>query len=342
MKVTEKNLIIGGVTVEPGEVKDVPLFIAKQYDFTAIHMPVKVICGIKEGPNLFVCAAVHGDEVNGVEIIKRLSQHKSLKNIKGTLILVPIVNAFGFNALSRYMPDRRDLNRCFPGSLHGSLSSRLAHLFVTEILDKSTHGIDLHSGSHHRTNLPQIRACLSTKETLDIAQAFNVPVILDAQIIEGSLRNVAFEKKIPLIVYEAGESLRYDEIAIQHGLRGVLSVMYTLGMIELKEKRTKKFHSIVAKGNFWIRSPHSGIVIIKKKLGVIVKPGELLGVISDPLGNNNIEIRAEKEGLIIGYTLLPLVNRGDAVFHIATFERTHLIEKSIEAFNDDKFDYEER
>ncbi len=342
MKVTEENLIIGGVTIEPGEVKDVPLFIAKQYDFTEIHMPVKVFCGIKEGPNLFICAAVHGDEVNGVEIIKRLSQHKALQNIKGTLILVPIVNAFGFNALSRYMPDRRDLNRSFPGNIHGSLSSRLAHLFVTEILNKCTHGIDLHSGSHHRTNLPQIRACLDTKETLTMAHAFNVPVILDAQIIDGSLRKVAYEKKIPFIVYEAGESLRYDEIAIQNGLQGVLSVMSSLGMIEQTKRKKKKFHSIVAKGNFWIRSPHSGIVIIQKRLGTIVKPKELLGVISDPLGNNNIEIRAEKEGLIIGYNLLPLVNRGDAVFHIATFEKTHLIEKSLEVFNDDKFDYEER
>ncbi len=342
MKVTEKNLIIGGVTIEPGEVKDVALFIAKQYDFTEIHMPVKVIRGTAEGPYLFICAAVHGDEVNGVEVIKRLSQHKALQNIKGTLILVPIVNAFGFNALSRYMPDRRDLNRCFPGNIHGSLSSRLAHLFVTEIVDKCTHGIDLHSGSHHRTNLPQIRACLFNKETIDIARAFNVPVILDAQVIEGSLRKVAFGKKMPLLVYEAGESLRYDEVAIQSGLHGVLSVMHALSMIEHKEKKQKKVRSIVAKGNFWIRSPHSGIVIVKKKLGTIVHPGELLGIISDPLGNNNIEIRAEKEGLIIGYTLLPLVNRGDAVFHIATFERTQLIEKSLEAFNDDKFDYEER
>lgn len=336
-----KNLIIGGHKIRPGETKDVNLFISKLYDFTDTFMPVKVIRGIEDGPRLFVCATVHGDEVNGIEIIKRLMNHKRLKDIKGTLVAVPIVNVFGFNNMIRYLPDRRDLNRCFPGSKKGSLGARLAHLFVTEILNKCTHGIDLHTGSRHRTNLPQVRACLNDSETSRLSHQFDVPVILNAQLINGSLRKVAYRKKIPLIVFEGGEPLRYDEIAIRVGLSGVLSVMQALGMIPAEAKKSKSIKSFTANDSYWERAPHSGILIIKKKLGSLIDKNDLLGVISDPLGNDNIEIHAQGKGIIIGHTQLPLVNRGDAMFHVATFDRAKQVHRSIQQF-DDKFDYEER
>ncbi|MBZ0165548.1 MAG: succinylglutamate desuccinylase/aspartoacylase family protein [Candidatus Omnitrophica bacterium] len=334
------ELIIGGQSIGPGETKDINIFVAKQYDFTEISMPVKVIRGREDGPRLFVCAAIHGDEVIGVEIIKRLINNKALKKLRGTLIAAPIVNVFGFNNLTRYLPDRRDLNRCFPGSPGGSLAARLANLFLTEIVDNSTHGIDIHTGSRHRTNLPQVRAGLQDPQTAQLAREFHVPVILDADVIQGSLRQVVSERKIPLLVFEGGEALRYDEVVIRSGLSGILAVMNRLEMITL-QKRGKNVEPIVAKGRYWVRAVHSGILIIKKRLGSIVKEGDLLGVISDPLGNNNFEIRVDKPGLIIGYSQLPLVNRGDAIFHIATFERHKMLEKSLEDF-DDKFDYEER
>ena len=335
------KLIIGGTEVLPGESKEIDLFLGKQYDFTEIYMPVKVVRGKKDGPLLFVSAAIHGDEVNGVEIIRRLLSHRSLSRISGTLICVPIVNVFGFNNLDRYLPDRRDLNRCFPGSLNGSLASSLAHLFVKEIVDKCTHGIDLHTGSRHRINLPQIRACFKVRGTKSLANEFDVPVILNSVPIEGTLRQVAFERKIPFLVFEGGEPLRYDDISIRSGVAGILSVMRELGMIKRSLKRTKKVRSFTAKGSYWVRAPHGGILIIKKKLGSIIKKNDLLGIVSDPLGNDNIEIRARKKGIIICNNQLPVVNRGDAVFNVATFESTEPLQKSMEQF-DDRFDYEEQ
>ena len=335
------KLIIGGTEVLPGESKEIDLFLGKQYDFTEIYMPVKVVRGKKDGPLLFVSAAIHGDEVNGVEIIRRLLSHRSLSRISGTLICVPIVNVFGFNNLDRYLPDRRDLNRCFPGSLNGSLASRLAHLFVKEIVDKCTHGIDLHTGSRHRINLPQIRACFKVRGTKSLANEFDVPVILNSVPIEGTLRQVAFERKIPFLVFEGGEPLRYDDISIRSGVAGILSVMRELGMIKRSLKRTRKVRSFTAKGSYWVRAPHGGILIIKKKLGSIIKKNDLLGIVSDPLGNDNIEIRARKKGIIICNNQLPVVNRGDAVFNVATFESTEPLQKSMEQF-DDRFDYEEQ
>lgn len=334
------TITIGGVTIAPGETKDIDIVVAKQYDFTDLDMPVRVIRGREDGPRLFVCAAIHGDEVIGVEIIRRLIGHKSLRKLRGTLIAVPVVNVFGFNNLTRYLPDRRDLNRCFPGSESGSLAARLANIFVEEIMGNATHGIDIHTGSRHRTNLPQVRASLQDKYITALAKEFDVPVILDADIIDGSLREVAVKQNVPLLVFEAGEALRYDEVAIRSGLSGILAVMRRLEMIAPSAK-IKRVDPIIAKGRYWIRADQSGILSIKKRLGSLVNKGDLLGRISDPLGNHHIEMRVDKPGLIIGYSQLPLVNRGDAIFHIATFEKQSSVEKSLTDF-DDKFDYEER
>ncbi len=334
------DFTIGNTKIGYGESKEINLFIGKQYDFTEIQMPVKVVRGKKDGPLLFISAAIHGDEVNGVEIIKRLLRHKSLNRISGTLICVPIVNVFGFNNLDRYLPDRRDLNRCFPGSPTGSLGSRLAHLFLTEIVDKCTHGIDLHTGSRHRKNLPQIRASLKVRGTRKLAHEFDVPVILDTDVIDGSLRKAAFERKIPFLVFEGGEPLRYDTVAIRSGVAGILSVMRAIGMIKRPVRKTKKVKSFTAKGRYWVRAPHGGIFINKRKLGSIIKKNDLLGIISDPLDNDNFEIRATKKGIIICNSQLPLVNRGDALIHVATFERIKPLVRSMEQF-DDRFDYDD-
>lgn len=331
---------IGEHVIKLGETKEFDLLVAKQYDFTEMRMPVKVIRGKEDGPRLFVCAAIHGDEVNGTEIIKRLIKSRSFKKIKGTLVVVPIVNLFGFNSLSRYLPDRRDLNRCFPGSLTGSLTSRLAYLFVNEIMSQCTHGIDLHTGAIHRTNLPQIRVSLKDRKSARLAHAFNVPVILDSDFIDGTLRKTAYEQKIPILVFEGGEALRYDEVTIRSGIDGVLAVMDKLGMIE-RPKKKNKIQSYIAKGRSWVRAPHGGSLIIKKQLGSLVNKDDVLAVISDPLGNENIKMRAPKKGIIVGQTQLPLVNRGDAVFHLATFEKTKSLVQSIGEF-DDRFDYESR
>jgi hypothetical protein len=326
---------IGNVTVERGERKRIELEIAKLYDYTDMTMPVEVIRGKEDGPILFVSAAMHGDEINGVEIARRLLGQKILKKIKGTLIVVPVINVFGYNSKSRYLPDRRDLNRSFPGSPSGSLASRLANIFLTEIVDKCTHGIDLHTAAVHRRNLPQIRASLRVSETLRLAKAFGVPVVLNSKIREGSLRAAFVERDIRLLVYEAGEALRFNDDAIKSGLIGVLSVMKNIGMIdELDFKPRRLKESYVANSSYWVRAKESGALITTKKLGSKIKANELIGRISDPFGIHISKIYSEKAGILIGKTTIPLVNEGDALFHIASFDDNSAVRDSVQSFED--------
>lgn len=328
------DFIIGGVTVKRGERKRILLDVAKLYDFTDMNIPIEVIRGKKDGPILFVSGAVHGDEINGVEIVRQILGKKALSRIKGTLIAVPIVNVFGFNTKSRYLPDRRDLNRSFPGSDNGSLTGQLAHIFMKEIVEKCTHGIDLHCAAINRINLPQIRACLDDQETQRMAEAFKVPVVLHSDLRDGSLRQATRELQIPTLLFEGGEALRFNGKVIKSGVQGVLSVMREIGMLApLKNKPAKK-EVFVARSSHWIRAPHSGILSAKKKIGQRVKKKEILGIISDPFGIEKHEILARKTGIIIGAATLPLLNKGDAVFHVATFENAGDVEEHVDMFEE--------
>lgn len=330
-----KELIIAGQSIKPDTRKRIDIDVAKLYDYTKMALSLEVIRGKEEGPTLFVSAAMHGDEINGVEICRRLLQHKVLKKIKGTIIVVPIINVFGFNNKSRYLPDRRDLNRSFPGSASGSLAARLANIFLTEIVDKCTHGIDLHTGAIYRSNLPQLRASLHVPETLRLAEAFGSPVIINSSIREGSLRSVVIQRDIRLLVFEGGEALRFDENVIKSGLFGVLSVMKAIGMIEDNAINTRKQkESFVAKSSTWFRAPTSGILTGSKNLGARVKAGEVIGKISDPFAKHLAKITATNSGIIIGRTELTLVNEGDALFHIASFEDTKAVAAGVESFGE--------
>lgn len=320
-----KDIRIGGVRILPGERKKISLELARLYDFTEMSIPVEVVRGRKPGPILFVSGALHGDEINGVEIIKRLLNHKAIQNISGTLVAVPIVNVFGFVHKSRYLPDRRDLNRSFPGSDKGSLAALLAYKFMKEIVEKCDYGIDLHTGAIHRTNFPQIRVNLQDKQSARLAHAFGAKVVIHSSPIEGSMRQSALAKEIPVIVYEGGEALRFDEPMIKQGLFGILSVMQHLGMVPGKKEKAKK-EAFVAHSTTWVRAPHSGILRAFHELGCFVKKDELLGVISNPFGEHTIDVVATRTGMVIGTTVLPLVNEGDALFHIASFEEAKIQE----------------
>ena len=203
---------IAGVVIKPGQRISLEIPVPSLYTHTELEMPVHVVHGRKSGPTLFLSGAVHGDEINGVEIIRRVLRTKSLARLHGTLLAIPVVNIFGFINQSRYLPDRRDLNRSFPGSESGSLAARIAHRFLNEIVARCTHGIDLHTGAIHRDNLPQVRAVLDDEETEKMARAFKPPVILNTSIVEGSLREAVEKLDIAVIVYEAGEALRFDEV----------------------------------------------------------------------------------------------------------------------------------
>ena len=322
---------LGGVSVEPGGREIVSLPVAQLYTATSLHMQVKVVNGRRAGPVMFVSAAVHGDELNGVEIVRRLLRLKALDALRGTLLAVPVVNIHGFLDQSRYMPDRRDLNRSFPGSPRGSIAARLAHTFVEHVVQKASFGIDLHTGAVDRANLPQVRANLDDPATQDIAMAFGAPVLINAAMREGSLRACAAASGIPMLVYEAGEALRFDELSIRAGLRGIMRVMRRVGMLPDK-RHARKSSPVIARSTSWMRSPISGIVTGMVGLGRSVSKDEVIGKVSDPLGDQESEIISRFDGIVIGRSNLPLAHEGDALVHVAAFSDVERAADALEEF----------
>lgn len=321
---------IGQQTVAPGTRRTVDLPVSVMSDHTPVTMSTHVIHGRRDGPVVFVSAGVHGDEIIGVEIVRRLLRMPSLKSLRGTLIAVPIVNAFGFLSNSRYLPDRRDLNRCFPGTEGGSLASRLAHIFMDEIVARCDLGIDLHSAAVHRTNMPQIRISPNHRETFRLARVFGAPVILYSRLREGSLRAAAKESGVDVLLYEAGEALRFDEMAVRAGVSGILRVLRDRQMLPSKgiSKPTRK--SLVSISSRWLRAPQGGLLRSFKSEGDMVEAGETLAVVSDPFGEVEIPVDADRAGLIVGRTVFPSVNEGDALFHVAQVADTDDAEETLE------------
>ena len=326
-----RTFSIGGIQISPGERTTISLPMARLYTHDKITLPVHVIHGRRSGPTMFVCAAVHGDEINGVEIIRRLLDFKSLNNLKGTLLAIPVVNPFGFIQRARYLPDRRDLNRSFPGTPKGSQAGRLAHLFMTEIATHCDFGIDLHTGSNFRSNLPQIRASLEDPKTLELATVFGTPVVVPSELREGSLREAIASLGKPVLVYEGGEALYFNESAIRTGLRGVLNVMRHTGMLASGRIR-KSPDPIITDRTSWVRASMSGVFSRRSRLGELVKRGRLLGKLSDPLGDESEDIIAPFTGVVIGQLNLPLVHEGDALVHLAKVPDQSEAEEALDDF----------
>jgi predicted deacylase len=326
-------LVIGGVSVEAGESRSIDLPVSRLHTHTEMTMPVRVVRGREPGPALFVCAAVHGDEICGVEIIRRLLSHRALKTIAGTLIAVPVVNVFGFIGHSRYLPDRRDLNRMFPGSEKGSLAARLAHLFMSEVVANATHGIDIHTGALHRQNLPHVRVRSQTAETFKLAEVFGVPLVLQSDLRDGSLREAVANTGKPVLMFEAGEALRFDEWAVRAGLRGVLNVMAHLQMVQPTRSTTKRLGPpVYAESSTWVRASESGILRTEVALGAAVRQGTRLGTVGDPFGDREVAVLAPVDGIVVGRSNIPLVYEGDALFHIARVEPTADVEQTLALF----------
>lgn len=313
-----KPFELAGRRIAPGQRGTIDLPVSSLSDHTPVTMSCHVIHGKRPGPVMFVSAAIHGDEVIGVEIVRRLLRTPTLDRLAGTLIAVPIVNTFGFLNQSRYLPDRRDLNRCFPGSPTGSLAARLAYLFLTEIVQRCDFGIDLHSAAVQRTNLPQVRINPGSDRLTHMAEVFGAPVILPSKQRDGSLRKAAAESGVDMLLYEAGEGLRFDEYAARTGVLGILRVMNELGMVAARGITKPKMRPIRSKTSFWLRAPAGGLVRMFKQSGDTVRIGEVLGIVSDPFGENESEIVASEAGIIVGRSNLPVINEGDALFHIAT------------------------
>ena len=315
---SRKNEVVtvDGFDVAPGERRRIEIPMARLPTQGHQRLAVEVVNGASAGPRLWLSAAIHGDELNGLEIIHRVLRGLDPTRLAGSLLAVPIVNVFGFIHQDRYLPDRRDLNRSFPGSARGSLASRLAHLFMTEIVERSTHGVDLHTGSHHRTNLPQVRGDLNDEATRRCAVAFGAPVVIHGEAPDGSLRKAVARRGIPIVVYEAGEPQRFDPEAIEMGVAGVLRLMAALGMRDGVDDPPPGL-MLEARKRSWVRARRSGILRLEARLGDRVKARQQLGTIEEVLGGDSVPLRSTHDGLVIGHTANPLVYQGDAVLHVA-------------------------
>jgi hypothetical protein len=327
------DFAIADAQVTPGSSTRVNLPLPGLYTNDPVTMPVHVTHGRRDGPVVFISAAVHGDEINGVEIIRRLLHMPQLRRLHGTLLLVPIVNLFGFHNRSRYLPDRRDLNRSFPGNTTGSMASRLAQVFVSEVVARADLGIDLHTAAIHRDNLPQIRADINDPLLAPLAKAFSAPVLLHSAAPTGSLRGAAAELGVSVMVYEAGEALRFDEVSIRIGLRGIINTLRQLAMLPAA-RRAKSRPSAQLRSSTWLRAPQSGILRAQAGLGDLVEKGAALALVADPAGHSEQVVAAPYDGVVIGRTNLPLVFEGEAVFHVGRARQTSLLESHLDLLQD--------
>ncbi|PSW46373.1 succinylglutamate desuccinylase/aspartoacylase family protein [Photobacterium leiognathi] len=321
-----------GLTIEAGKHVNCELEIARLYTHSPLSVSVDVLHGKHPGPVLLINAAIHGDELNGIEVVRQVIDKIDLNKLYGTIIAVPVVNVFGFIHKSRYLPDRRDLNRCFPGSERGSIAGRMAYQYFNQVVRRATHVVDLHTAAIYRTNLPQIRANLDNPLAKEMAMAFGSPVVVDASLRDGSLRAAAEAFNIPVITFEAGEALRLDPHAVGSGVQGVLKVMRHLDM--LRTSRSKKvIEPMVPKATRWIRADYDGLLRSHVALGEKVSKDQVIATVSDPAGSSEVSVIAPQGGIVIGQQTLPLVNEGDAIFHIAFFEEPDgLVEEQVENY----------
>lgn len=314
-KAVRAPLLMAGKEIAPGTRHELHLSQSNLPSAQELPMRVVVLHGRRKGPGLWISAAIHGDEIGGVEVIRRVLHRIDPEQLRGTLYAIPIVNTFGFLQKTRTLPDGRDLNRTFPGSAGGSLASRLAHLFMTEIVDRCDYGIDLHTAGLGRDNLPQIRADLDDELVASAARAFGAPVMMHSKVRDGSLRASAAARGRPTLLYEGGAPLCFDEAAIATAERGVLNVMALLRMGGgARLRRTAPPHEL--RSSTWIRSPRAGVARITARMGDEVAYHDVIGTVAGPLGDKARKLRAPSDGIIIGLATNPIVYQGDGLIHL--------------------------
>ncbi len=319
MSKEEVPLFIADVPIYKGEEKRINAHIARLPSHTPIEIPILVYRAKEEGPTLLLMGGLHGDEINGMEIVRQLMDKGHHRVQRGTVICIPILNVFGFINFSREVPDGKDVNRSFPGNKNGSLASRVAYYLMKEIIPKIDYGIDFHTGGAARANYPQIRAVLKHTVNRDLAKAFAPPLIINAPLRAKSLRQAAFKLGKPIIVYEGGESLRFDENAIHMGAEGALRVMHFLGMIDTAPLNTSPTE--VLQHTSWVRARFAGLFRAVVDCGDTVAKNQLLGTITNPFGEFTAHVKASQGGIIIGINHLPVVHQGDAIVHIGLLEQ---------------------
>jgi len=308
-------LNIDGQLVARGESKNIKLLVGRLPSDTGIYIQANIYRSVHPGPAVLCLGGVHGDEINGVEIVRKSIEKGFFEKLeKGTVIAIPLLNVFGFINFSRDVPDGKDVNRSFPGNSTGSLASRIAKTLTKKILPHIDYALDFHTGGSSRYNYPQIRYTRNDSRSLELAKAFDAPLIIEKPLIPKSFRKVATDKKIAVIVYEAGESIRLDGYSIEKGIEGIKNVLFFLEMAKTHFRDEKE--NIMVKKTTWLRAPYSGIFIWAKDSGKWVKKMEPIGVIKDPFGMKSVNVLASRDGIIIGHNNASVVNQGDALFHI--------------------------
>ena len=309
-------MIINKIEIKPGENKDVELRISKLASGTIVSLRAQIFRSKNIGPTVLITGGIHGDEINGVEIVRQSIKSGLFDDLNiGTVIAIPLVNIDGFNNFSRDLPDGKDVNRSFPGSENGSLASRVANTISTLILPHVDLGLDFHTGGASIHNYPQIRVNKNDDESLDLAEIFNAPLTVETGLVSKSLRKEAYALRIPMLVFEGGESLRIDENSLNEGIRGIKRVLSHYKMINetIPTQSTK-----IIKKHKWLRAASAGIFIPKKKAGEHYKTGDILGIITNPYNEFEDEIIANQDGFIFGHDNKPVVNQGKALFHIGS------------------------
>jgi predicted deacylase len=315
-----RDIVIAGRVIQPGETQEILLKISEFYTAQPVNIPVTVMRGAEEGHRVFLTAAIHGDELNGVEIVRNVIQGLDHLKIRGTLMCLPVVNRMGFLNHSRYLPDRRDLNRHFPGDGEGSSADRIAEILFRQIVSNADYGIDFHTAAVGRTNLPHIRAEMDNEEIRRMAKAFGTEVIVDLPGHPKSLRAAAVAAGVPTILYEGGETFKFQRKEIRKGINGVYNVLSLLGMIPtpIKEPRVQ----VTVKRTEWVRAEKGGILDLYAAPGDLVYEKEVLGAIENPFGREVSSVPAPFTGLILGTTTRPMVNPGDAMCHVVKLDKT--------------------
>lgn len=308
-------IAVGDEVIEPGSSRTFELNVGRLPTGSWLSLPIRVVNGRYAGPNIWLSGAIHGDEIIGVEIVRRVMRRIQSRRLRGAIIAVPIVNVFGFIGESRYMPDRRDLNRSFPGSKRGSLAARLARLFMSEVVAHCDVGIDLHTAAGHRVNLPQVRGNLDDAWTLELAEAFGAPFMINARLRDGSLREAATKIGKRVLLYEAGQIQRFDEHSITLGVEGVLRTMEAMGMGRWNTQPASTPMAIDK--TTWVRSRRGGVAVIDVGLHDHVAKGTVLATVTDAFGARPSKVRAPVSGWVIAHTQNPLVSPGDALVHLA-------------------------
>ncbi|MFC2113919.1 succinylglutamate desuccinylase/aspartoacylase family protein [Bacteroidota bacterium] len=316
MKRHYKTLKILGQEILPGKSKLINLDVAKLHTRTSVEIPIFVERSKEDGPVLLLVAGIHGDEMNGVEIIRRIIKRKLNKPDVGTIICIPVFNIFGFLNLSREFPDKRDLNRVFPGSSRGSLASRFAYYFMKHIAPVVDYAIDFHTGSANRNNFPQVRCMWKDTKTRELALAFNAPFIVDSPFRAKTIRESLHKLGKSTLLYEGGTSLSFDETVINTGINGTLNVMHYLGIKNVKRQDIQSENPIFIVKSKWIRTPYSGMFHSTVQNGLKVRKNEILGTITDPYGSFERYLKSPLDGYLIAVSGAPIVHQGDAIYHL--------------------------